>query len=262
MTEAQEKFDNLPTAKEAGFKRWETDHPENDILPAVASPNEIMMEAVRKGMGKDQLEVLERMFEFDLKVKQQQAKEAYFKAKSAFKKEDFKVIRDKMNKQYESKYASEDSLLNTVNPILSKHGLEASFDFPKVEGGLAVTCILTHELGHSQEVTLLGPPDTSGSKNPLQQIKSTVTYLRKATFEAVTGIATTDKGSDDDGNSAGSPVEYITDQQFADIQSLIAEVDANEKAFCKYMKIESVDKMPSTMYETAIKKLEQKRDSN
>jgi len=25
MTEAQEKFDNLPTAKEAGFKRWETE---------------------------------------------------------------------------------------------------------------------------------------------------------------------------------------------------------------------------------------------
>jgi hypothetical protein len=46
---------------------------------------------------------------------------------------------------------------------------------------------------------------------------------------------------------------------FADITTLIQEVGANEKAFCKFLKIESLDKMPASMYERAIKELERKR---
>ena len=45
--------------------------------------------------------------------------------------------------------------------------------------------------------------DANNAKNPLQQVKSTMTYLKIATFEAVTGIASRAGNQDDDGNGAG-----------------------------------------------------------
>ena len=239
------------------IQRWEERHKEDDILPIKTTANEIMMEAIRNKSGKETLDFLKEMFQLEKERDAENARKAYFRAKSAFKAHAPVVIKDMDNKQYNSKYASENAMLNTINPVLSQFGLEACFDFPKVEQGMAVTCILTHELGHSERVTLPGPLDTSGSKNPLQQVKSTVTYLRKATFEAIVGIASSN-GVDDDANSA-APEDTINDQQFADITSLISEVKANEKAFLKYLKIESLDKMPASLYERAMKELERKR---
>ena len=69
------------------------------------------------------------------------------------------------------------------------------------------------------------PPDTSGSKNLIQQLKSTKTYLEIATFESVTGIAAIDKG-DDDGNSAGQQ----TVDPYQVIQSAILTGDWVEMA--------------------------------
>ena len=53
--------------------------------------------------------------------------------------------------------------------------------------------------------------------------------------------------------------EPINDEQFATLTALIEEVGAKEVAFCKYMRIESIDKMPSTLYKKAVTELERKR---
>jgi len=241
--------------------------PEKEFHPVVAtSPNEIMMEAVRKGFGKDQLEVLERMFDFDLKVKAQQAKEAFYEAKAAFKSEVPVVIKDKKNQQYNSMYATEDALFNTVNPVLAKHGLEASFSYPKSEDPkmFIVRCTLTHTLGHSEFVDADGPLDTSGSKNPLQQYKSTRTYLKKESYTAITGIASADS-IDDDGNSAGEQAEFINLDQQTIINKRIAGIYKDKGArFLKWLSrdgkkdlgIDSVDKIPTNLYKKAVSGLD------
>jgi hypothetical protein len=68
------------------------------------------------------------------------------------------------------------------------------------EGRVHVTCIVTHERGHSETVTMDAPPDSSGKKNSIQQIASATTYLQRYTLLAATGMAT--KGMDDDGRGA------------------------------------------------------------
>lgn len=60
-----------------------------------------------------------------------------------------------------------------------------------------VTCHLTHKDGHSEALTLEGPPDSSGSKNPLQEMQSTASYLKRQSLLAITGTAT--GGEDDEG---------------------------------------------------------------
>ena len=193
-------------------------------IPTNVGPMEIMMAAVQRGAGAEQLTILKDMFEFDLKVKAQQAKEAFYVSKAAFKAEVPAVVKDKENTQYKSMYASEDALFNTVNPVLAKHGLEASFSYPKSEDPkmFIVRCTLTHSLGHSESVDADGPLDISGSKNPLQQYKSTRTYLKKESYTAITGIASADS-VDDDGNSVD--MEFgITEDQTANIETMVTDL--------------------------------------
>uniref|UniRef100_A0A6H1ZTR6 Putative Erf family protein n=1 Tax=viral metagenome TaxID=1070528 RepID=A0A6H1ZTR6_9ZZZZ len=212
---------------------------------AEGSPAALMLKAVAGGMDLDKLE---RFMALQEKWEANQARKAYTQAMAAFKSEPLTVIKDKVNMQYKSKYSSEDSLLNTVNPILSRHGLSAGFDFDQTNG-LKITCILTHAEGHRESVSLTGPPDSSGQKNPLQQIKSTVTYLRKTTFEAVTGIASSDDVGDDDGAGA---TEYITEQQISTILDFINSKGVDTAKFLLYMGAESLEKIIATDYDKAI----------
>ena len=60
------------------------------------------------------------------------------------------------------------------------------------KGLVQVTCVLTHEGGHSQTCALAAPPDTSGKKDPTQAIASTVTRLQRYTACSLLGITTKD----------------------------------------------------------------------
>jgi hypothetical protein len=69
------------------------------------------------------------------------------------------------------------------------------------EGLIAVTCTLKHVLGHSESVSIDGPPDAGGAKNAIQARASTITYLERYTLKAVCGIA--EQGDDTTANAGG-----------------------------------------------------------
>lgn len=93
-----------------------------------------------------------------------------------------------------------------LKPALGKFGFGVRFGpvFTRAsDGGVPwceVTCYLTHRLGHTETVTLGGPPDSSGSKNPLQEMKSSSTFLMRTALLAITGTA--EEGADNDGRGA------------------------------------------------------------
>lgn len=66
---------------------------------------------------------------------------------------------------------------------------------------VTVTCHLTHRDGHTESLTLEGPPDSSGSKNPLQEMQSSASYLKRQSLLAITGTAT---GGEDNENGMGA----------------------------------------------------------
>ncbi|MDD4390215.1 MAG: ERF family protein [Eubacteriales bacterium] len=226
---------------------------ENEIIvPEVgreATPATLLNIAINQGADLDRLE---KLMELQTRWEANQARKAYNIAMSNFKANLPTVVKDKTNLQYKSKYASEDALLNTINPELSKHGLSASFDFDQSNGVIKVTCYITHAEGHRESVSLSGAADGSGSKNPLQQIKSTTTYLRKATFEAITGIASSENDADDDGNGATS---YISDKQKSTIVDMINHKEIDETPFLKYMGVDDIDKIKEVDFDKAMKAL-------
>ena len=57
---------------------------------------------------------------------------------------------------------------------------------------------LKHVGGHSESVSIGGPPDAGGAKNALQARASTKSYLERYTLKAICGVA--EGGDDSDGN--------------------------------------------------------------
>ena len=146
-----------------------------------------------------------------------------------------------------------------VAPALGVQGLSYDHDIEQTDDGLIIiTCILTHESGHSRSVTMKAPPDQSGGKNAIQQIKSTKTYLRRGTLEAVTGLAA--EGDDDDGRGAGPAIELITTMQLAELNAAIDEVGADRDAFLKFLGVERLEDLPLEHHGKAISALETKRN--
>ncbi len=149
------------------------------------------------------LDKLTKLMDLQERWEAGEAKKLFVAALSAFKAHAIEVVRDKTNKQYDSKYVSLGNLVATVTPFLSQHGLSCRWDLDQTSG-IKVTCIMTHTAGHSESVSMTCPLDTSGAKNPIQQVKSSITYGKGCTFESICGLASTDANLDDDGNAASN----------------------------------------------------------
>jgi uncharacterized protein YyaL (SSP411 family) len=117
-----------------------------------------------------------------------------------------------------------------------------------------VTCVLFGH-GHSEETTLSGPADASGSKNAIQAIGSTLTYLQRYSLVQALGLAAAE---DDDGNTAAAN-GAISLEQVEQLLALADEVEADKQAFCKYFRVESIAALPAKDFDRAIAALNKKR---
>ena len=220
-------------------------------------PAELIRIAVEKGSD---LEKLEKVLELQERWEKNEARKAYHSAMAAFKANPPKINKDKKVGYTTNagkvgySHASLANVTEKINSELSKHGLSASWVTTQ-NGSIVVTCKITHKLGHSEETTLSAPSDTTGSKNAIQAIGSTITYLERYTLLALTGLATFEM--DDDGEAAVT--DYINDKELNQIVDMIADKEIEEKKFLEYMKIESLAKMPKSKYQQAINAINQKK---
>lgn len=159
--------------------------------------------AINKGVPPDQLRMLMDLWK---EWKAEQRREAFAAAVAAFHATNPVVVKDKRNDQYGSYYTTLGNLVQSVSQELGRQGLSVSWDPDNTaeEGWVTITCTLQHAAGHSKTTSVRLPNDESGKKNPLQEIKSAITYGRALTFENVLGLAAISEANlDDDGNAAG-----------------------------------------------------------
>lgn len=143
------------------------------------------------------------------------------------------AAKSSTNPHFRSKYADLAEVLNTIRPILSKHGLSliqsTGFDGSMV----SVTSLLAHESGGYVTSMASCVP----AKSDAQGIGSATTYLRRYSAAAVAGIAQ----EDDDGQSAvhdkkpepvqrGNPMDGVMDhfgpEEQAFLQRIAAEIES------------------------------------
>jgi len=179
------------------------------------------------------LDKLERLMGLQLQWESNEAKKAYNAALAAFKAEcppvldkDTEVNFDTGRGRTRYKHATLGGICDVVVPILSKYGLSHDWSCSQSERGqVSVTCHIRHKAGHSESVTLYGPHDASGSKNAIQQIGSTISYLQRYSLQAALGLST--KEQDDDGIASGPrPHERAPTPQVSERDRLLDEVKA------------------------------------
>lgn len=190
-----------------------------------------------------------------------EAKKAYVKAMTEFKANPPKIIKDKAVSfgagKASYKHASLAKVCESVNAGLSNHGLSASWSTIQEEsGGISVICKITHRLGHSECTKLTANADTSGSKNSIQAIGSTITYLQRYTLLSLVGLATEDQ--DNDAVNVG--VKTITEAQVSTLRDYLADVEIDESRLLKWAKIESIEDLPLSKYEDAIRAVKKVKD--
>ena len=119
---------------------------------------------------------------------------------------------------------------------------------------VTVTCRVSGH-GDFDEVSMSGAYDATGSKNPVQQMMSTVTYLERYTLMAVLGLSSAE---DNDGRSS-SPAVPLSDAQAAEITRMISASGADIDRFLKWLEVESISDIPADRYSDAIGRLSLKK---
>lgn len=102
-------------------------------------------------------------------------------------------------------YASFENIVSTIRPLLDDYGFSVTFKTTFEGELLCVLGRISHRSGHSEETVIKLPFDTSGSKNDVQAIGSSVSYGKRYALCMLLNIAT--GGEDDDGASAAPKVD-------------------------------------------------------
>lgn len=165
---------------------------------AVTAPADLLRMAVEQGADLDRLE---RLMALQERWEAGEAKKKFAVAFAAFKAEAVKIIKNKLitdGPLKNKKHAELSDAVNAATPALSRHGLSTAWRLTKDDKDwLEVTCTLSHEGGHSESVSMGGPPDTGPGRNAMQARGSSKTYLERYTLTAILGLAAQD--ADDDG---------------------------------------------------------------
>ncbi|WP_369355707.1 ERF family protein [Lysinibacillus capsici] len=118
------------------------------------------------------------------------------KALVKFNSEVNKIAKDADNPFFKNNYATLDTIIDEIRPILSKHGLSI-MQIPSGDGqNVTLKTLLLHESGEwleSDELTM------KPVKNDPQAVGSCITYARRYSLAAFLSLNT---GEDDDGNGA------------------------------------------------------------
>lgn len=188
-------------------------HVPADVPSGGGTLMETLASAVQRGLP---VETLNALMEFQEKQDAFQARKAFDAAMSDLRSDLPEIVKNKRvgfehkSGEGSTNYSHEtlDAVTNALSPAMAKHGLAFRWRVDNSEQGkVRVTCIISHRDGHSEETSLCAAPDSSGKKNAIQQVGSTVTYLQRYTLKAAVGVAAS---NDDDG--AGSD-EAVNDPQ-------------------------------------------------
>lgn len=196
-------------------------------------------------------EALEKLMGLQERWEANEARKAYSEAIVSFQTE--MPIIYKETKGAKSNYATYDTIMRIAGPILKKWGLAISFSQKEDENLLTVMCQIRHKAGHCEDfffsVPKEAPPTTKDGRaiiNKAQMQGSANAYAKRYCLTNALNIVTSD--DDDDAKALDAPVQLVTNEQAAELETLREQADADlEKVFTHYG-IDSFDTAPAKLY--------------
>jgi hypothetical protein len=169
------------------------------------------------------------------------------------------------NPFFKTKYADLSSVLNEIRAVFPKNGLAlVQSPFTAENGNIGVTTMVVHSSGQWMSDSIDIPAQ---GKNLAQESGSVITYLRRYSASAFAGIAQADSDANLGTSKASNTAPVvnlkgpsITEDQIQQINDLMLETSTNESAFCQFLGVESVAKIPQYLHDKAVAALTKKLD--
>lgn len=180
------------------------------IIEQQSSREDAVMAVISRAASDPAVDIdkLERLLSMQERLQASQALAAYnadmatLQAHMPSISKDAKIV---VNGQVRATYASFENIVSTIRPMLDDYGFSVTFKTTFEGELLCVLGRISHRAGHSEETVIKLPFDTSGSKNDVQAIGSSVSYGKRYALCMLLNIAT--GGEDDDGASAAPKVD-------------------------------------------------------
>ena len=231
------------------------DQPQQTAV-SVVNPMQLIQTAVESGRGIDELG---KLLDLQERWEAGQAKKAFNEAMNKFQTL-MPVVPKRGNVDYSTNkgrtsydFGRLEDAAKLAKPILQETGLSYRFNQDNTNGSVTVTCIITHKDGYSESNSMTAPPDTSGNKDSIKAMASTVSYLRRYTFTAGLGIVFS--GEDDEG--VLSDLDFVTDEQYRELYMAMCDKEgrftAKGQKIAAAFKITDLKAVESSKFEKIMK---------
>lgn len=149
------------------------------------------------------------------------------------------ALKASVNPHFKSKYVDLAGCVEAVIDSLNANGIFLMQPTHESDSGVTVETVFIHESGEQISAGKLHVP---ASKQDAQGYGSALTYARRYSLMAACGIAP----EDDDGNAATkAPKSLISEEQVKEISNLIEKTSSSLEGFLKFLKVESLNKIPA-----------------
>lgn len=164
------------------------------------NPQSLLAAAIDKGAS---IETMERLVALAKDMEAWTARRAFHEALAQFRLKCPAIKKDATARiatsggGYSYSYATLPTILDAINPVLGELGLAVSWESKHDASGVAVSCLVSHRLGHREASGFVFMPYArdGGRMNPAQAVGSALTYARRYSLLAILGLAPED---DDD----------------------------------------------------------------
>lgn len=237
-----------------------TDSPATALV-AAADPMMMLQSLIERGADPD---ALKKMMDLADRWKAQKAAIEYAEAMNACQREMPTVVRDKKNDETGKGYAPVETVQTHVKPIYIKHGFSLSFgtEVGSAEGLTHCYVDVRHVGGHVERIFLHNValdnkgPKGGATKTEVQGLMSSLSYAQGRLIRLAFNITVADQ--DRDGQR-----ELVTPEQIAVINGLFDQCEkaggpVDLKLFLAWLKIPSLDLLPSKRFPLATDELNRK----
>jgi hypothetical protein len=231
----------------------------NDRAPVIKLPTAAASEAAAlisliERLASDpsaDVDRIERMYAMYERAAARNARGAYDDAMAAMQP-DLPVIEKRGKGNNGNKYALWEDIAEEVLAVTGRHGFSLTFRVKPTDKAVDVTAVLSHRDGHREETSFPFPLDTTGNKNPIQAVGSSISYGKRYTACALLNVVA--RGEDDDGGKGAG--QTITDDQAEQIKEALERTGAELPRFCAYYKLEKLTDLPSSKFASAMQAIE------
>lgn len=188
----------------------------------LTTPAHLIELAVSKDLD---VEKLSKLMEMNRQFQADQARKAFFAAMIQFQNEVPELRKNKKvsfttnSGKTEYNYAPLDSIARQIKATCKACGLSYRWEIQDTDKEMKVTCLVTHDEGHTEQTTMTANPDTSGGKQAIQARGSAIEYLKRYTLIGALGLTTTD--SDVDGVMPEIDIDLLHRQYMIHFSELI-----------------------------------------